>query len=55
MHFNVVKDLILEAFKENQTSPVFILEIGRLLETYRPEIVAKKSSLFESIGGERTV
>jgi len=53
MHFTVLKDFLLESMKEERINLSLVDEVNKYLETFRGEIRSHKSSIYESIGGER--
>jgi hypothetical protein len=53
MHFNVVKDHFMEAVKEQKIPLSIVNDVGRVLETFRGDIVSRHSSIHDIIGGDR--
>ena len=52
MHFNVFKDYFVECVKDENIALSIVNEVGRVLETFRHDIVVVHSSVYDIIGGE---
>ncbi|EGR34445.1 protozoan cyanobacterial globin family protein, putative [Ichthyophthirius multifiliis] len=55
MHYNLIKDNILQGMKDVQKDPISINEVNQLTENLRNEFVSVKISIYQRIGGEESI
>jgi len=55
VQFNTMKEHISFSFRELGVDNVTILEIARIVESTRKDIVSVRAPLFERIGGEKAL
>ena len=55
MHFNVIKDHLMEATKESKIPLSIVNDVRRVLETFRRDIDSRHSFLYEIVGGDRNL
>ena len=55
MHFNVIKDLLLDTLREYKADKNSLKEMSNILETLRKDIITMKSTICEKLGGEAVI
>ena len=55
MHFNVIKNHLMETTKESKIPLSIVNDVGRVLETFCGDIVSRHYSLYEIVGGDRNL